>query len=119
MNINYLNGQQPNFEMNPAFVSGPENLHALEVRPVYGLNSQLAYYRATLMWIPATSSYPISRYDIYRGENMSQMRRIGETSKSNYADNEVQPGRTYFYYVVAINNMNISSPASNTIVVTT
>ena len=115
-----MNNQQfmPQSNINNVFVSGPENLHTLLTGPVYGANYQLSHYRAVLSWIPATSNEPISRYEIYRGETRNDMRKIGETSMGHYTDPTVQPGRLYYYFVVAFNPMNIPSPVSNTHTVT-
>ena len=84
------------------FQSGPEMLRAIETRRD----------RVVLMWIPARSSNPIQRYEIYRGETVQSFMPIGQTSMGNFTDNSVQPGRTYLYYVVAIDSAGMQAASS-------
>ena len=81
------------------FQSGPEMLRAIEARRD----------RVVLMWIPARSSNPIQRYEIYRGDTPQSFMPIGQTSMGNFTDNTVSPGRMYHYYVVAVDSMGLQA----------
>ena len=60
---------------------------------------------------------PIKEYNIYRGENSSDYSLISTTSSTSYDDTTVETGKTYYYWVTAVDNKGESLP-SNVIVIT-
>jgi fibronectin type 3 domain-containing protein len=88
-----------------SFQTGPEMLRTIEARRD----------RVVLMWIPARSNQSGIRYQVFRGDSPQFFMPIGETTMGNFTDTMVQPGRTYYYYVVAIDSMGMQSPTSEMI----
>jgi fibronectin type 3 domain-containing protein len=61
-----------------------------------------------LTWNPSVSE-PVESYHVYRGsQSGGPYALVGNTSKDkpNFTDTNVQPGRTYFYVVTAVNRRN-------------
>ncbi|WP_165797696.1 fibronectin type III domain-containing protein [Heyndrickxia sporothermodurans] len=77
--------------------------------------SRSAYNRFALTWGAApTSDRPIDSFDIYRSVNGGSFSKIANVSGStrSYNDDTVELGKTYQYYVVAI-NVDASTQSSN------
>lgn len=77
--------------------------------------SRSAYNRFVLTWgASPTSDRPIDSFDIYRsvnGESFSKIANVSGSARS-YNDDTVELGKTYQYYVVAI-NVDASTQSSN------
>ena len=73
-----------------------------------------------LTWDPPGNDggSPISSYYIYRGSSAGGEKRISEVKGESYWDYNISYGKTYFYYVTAVNDYG-ESPESNEIQVRT
>lgn len=79
-----------------------------------GLGVQVTNHSATLTWNPSTSS-GITGYNVYRsfesGGPYSPL--TSSVSSTNFTDNGVQAGQTYYYVITAVNSGNVESGYSN------
>ncbi|MFW6176166.1 MAG: PQQ-binding-like beta-propeller repeat protein [Thermoplasmatota archaeon] len=56
----------------------------------------------------------ITYYNLYRGESSQNLSLYVNTTSTQYGDADVEAGKTYFYYVTAVNEIN-ESEKSNTV----
>jgi len=74
-------------------------------------------HSATLTWTASTSG--VAGYNVYRGvQSGGPYTRINSVleAPTNYVDNTVQPGCTYYYVVTAVDSNGLESAYSNEVV---
>ncbi len=69
----------------------------------------------TIFWFPSMTA-DVVKYRIYRGDTPHSMAMVGEvpSSKLQFVDKGLAPGRTYYYYVTAVDKDGIESLPSKT-----
>ncbi len=69
----------------------------------------------TIYWFPSMTA-DVVKYRIYRGETKQSMVMVGEVSSSKlqFLDKGLAPGKTYYYYVTAVDKDGIESLPSKT-----
>lgn len=74
---------------------------------VTGLKASVSGPNVYLSWnTPDDNGNPIIKYHVYRSQNISAAKAlIGESTKNSYLDKNVEKGRTYYYWVSAINSV--------------
>lgn len=90
-----------------------EKEHALPPSAPQNLTAESANGYVTLRWEPASSldMYPVRKYNIYRGnssQNETYLTSV-DASVTSYNDRNVIIGRTYYYYVTAVNDVGESN----------
>lgn len=79
-----------------------------------GTGTQLTQHTVNLSWDPSTS--PVIGYNVYRGTNSGgPYAKLTSSPQpgTNYADQSVQSGLTYFYVATSIDSSSTESPYSN------
>ncbi len=66
-----------------------------------------------LRWSGSTDNVAVARYEVYRDGIF-----VSETTSTSFGDGTVAPDKIYSYYVIAVDNANNKSKASNPITVT-
>ena len=94
------------YERAPALPpSAPKNLTAESVNGY-----------VVLRWEPASSSnlHPVQKYKIYRGNSSKNETYLAsvDASVTSYNDRDVIIGRTYYYYVTAVNDVGESNKSN-------
>ncbi len=69
----------------------------------------------TIYWFPSMTS-DVVKYRIYRGSTPNSMGFIGEvpSSKLQFVDKGLEPGKTYYYYITSVDKDGLESLPSKT-----
>ncbi|MEL7664153.1 MAG: hypothetical protein AAGU10_08490 [Methanosarcina mazei] len=64
--------------------------------------------KVSLEWEKVVESYDIVKYNIFRGESQDNIKFLDSKNHPStlYEDHSIKVGKTYFYYIVAINSLN-------------
>jgi len=76
--------------------------------------SNIQQNNATLNWIASTDNVGVDHYEVFRDNN-----RIATSNQTTYGDGGLAAGTTYRYHVIAKDKAGNSSPASDSLSVTT
>ena len=75
-----------------------------------------------LTWVMPDNNggVPIEKYEIYRGTSKGNEKLIAtvDGSTTEYKDTNIEVGKTYYYYVVAVNGANVKSNPSQEVSIT-
>lgn len=86
-------------------VSSPRNLKGI----IHGNHIALEWDA------PEQENLDIDVYHVYRGLGEQTPERIANVTRTNYVDEDIEPGRTYKYYVTAVYQDEYETSPSNTI----
>jgi len=69
----------------------------------------------TIYWFPSLTA-DVVKYRIYRGDTPNSMSMVGEvpSSQLQFTDKGLEPGKTYYYYVTAVDKDGLESKPSKT-----
>jgi fibronectin type 3 domain-containing protein len=83
-----------------------------------GCGKKNSAHSVTITWNPSNS--PVVGYNVYRSSPPDGFVKLTNATitETRYIDKNVEPGRTYAYYVTSVDSRGIESKASDTITAT-
>ena len=85
----------------------PEIIKTLS--PPTELSYRIEGNRVNITWKPSEASdIPVKEYMVFRGEEHGHEDYIGSTNRTYFIDRNVSAGKTYYYYIKAVNDLGES-----------